>query len=48
MIKTTKMQLHSFLKTISVEQTKGVEKLLDKLKVIERDYDTALNKDVLR
>ena len=47
-IKTTKMQLHSFLKTISVEQTKWVEKLLDKLKVVERDYDMALNKDVLR
>ena len=47
-ITATKMQLNSFLKTVSVQQTKEVEKRLDKLGVIKRDYANALNKEVLR
>ena len=42
------MNLSSFLKTVSVQQTKEVEKKLQKLKVIKRDYDIAINKDVLK
>ena len=42
------MNLSAFLKTVSVAQTKEVEKRLQKLKVIKRDYDIAINKDVLR
>ena len=44
----TKIQISSFKKTVSVKQGEQVDKRLKRLGVLRRDYDVALNKDVLK
>ena len=47
-IGTTQLQIGSFLKTVSVKQGEEVDKKINRLKVLYKDYEMALNKDVIK